>query len=75
MIVMNWHFDASKTRRMNFSSHFNANHTTVLFECDLLKHRSSDESEVTINVSERQTKQHLDGVMVDTTDNDTVEWI
>ena len=75
MIVMDRYLGAAKARRMNFLNHFNANHTTVLFERDLIENRSPYESEVAINVSKREAKQHFDGVMVYATDDDTVKRI
>tara|TARA_B100000470_G_scaffold50069_1_gene37348 strand:+ start:202 stop:429 length:228 start_codon:yes stop_codon:yes gene_type:complete len=75
MVVMDWHFGALKSCRMNLPNHFNANHTTVLFERDLIENRSPYESEVAINVSKREAKQHFDGVMVYATDDDAVKRI
>ena len=72
---MDRYLGAAKASRMNFLNHFNANHTTVLFECDLLENRSPDESEIAINILKRQAKQHFDSVMVYATDDDTVKRI
>jgi hypothetical protein len=73
MVVMDRYLGAAKARRMNFPNHFNADHTTVLCEIDSIKNRSSEKSKVAVDISEWKTKQHFDGVMVDTTDDNTVK--